>query len=454
MRRILMAFAAAVAMIAAPAIGDSRMNPGARLKTPPKRPPAARVIAAPLQSIADIAHVYHGGAVIDSRLRHRTFSDKQVPAILAATATRLSKAAGLDLSGDVEKLRADLVEAKLYDPRVDAAISGLVIDAALAKLGRKYTAANGWKVEYLRIVALGVPDFGGIKVPDLLERLTRYQWLRDRQFDISRWIRDWEIRVPTEAQRYVADCDSEGVPLPPDWNRGGWTRQSVGMLTEVPQSLLFLALGNPVEVWASNDRARGACIALPRWGPGKASATLGIICQSRTTGKACFWDNRPHAGGALFTIAEMDSNSVRNDWVNGRDPALIGGGKCVMCHRGGNVFLIHPNTPLALPAPAFQTNPAVRYTPLTTLGWTNPAATVVPAMPAGQQTCAGCHEVGNTSVEAASYCVFLRQAANREMPSAGVNAAGWGTTVPPDRATLVAWTDMIAFLKTRCGVSP
>ena len=329
-----------------------------------------------------------------------------------------------------------------------------VIDAAMAKGGRKFAAEYGWKVDYLRIVTLGLPDDRTVKVPAVLERLTRYQWLRDIRFDLSRWLRDWSILIPTEAERYRADCDRDGVPLPPDWNRGGWTRQSVGMLTEVPQALLFLALGNPVEVWASNDRSRGACIALPRWGAGKASATLGIICQSRTTGKACFWDNRPHAGGAKFTLAEMNANSVTKDWVNGRDAALVGGGKCVQCHRGGNVFLIHPDTPLALVAPAFQTNPAVRYTPLTTLGWTNPPATAVPALAAGQQSCAGCHEIGNTSVEKASYCAFLRMAANREMPGTGASRAGWGTTVPPDIATRPQFVDMMAFLKTQCGTSP
>ncbi len=454
MRGHLIALGVAVAMLAGQAMADNRMNPGAKLKTPPPRPAAAKVVSAPLKSIADITHVYHGGAVIDARMRLRTFDDKNVPDILAASAQQLSKQAGIDLSGDADKLRADLREAKMYDPRVEAAISGAIIDAALAKGGKRFIAANGWKVDYLRSVALGIPDPGGIKIPDLLERLTRYQWLRDIRFDLSRWLRDWTLRVPTDAERYRADCDREGVPLPPDWNRGGWTLQTVGTLAEVPQSLLFLALGNPVEVWASNDRGRGACIALPRWGANKASATLGIICQSRTTGKACFWDNRPHAGGAKFTPAEMNANSVTNDWVNGRDAALIGGGKCVQCHRGANVFLIHPNTPLALPPPTFQTNPAVRYTPLTTLGWTNPAATVVPALPAGQRSCAGCHEVANTNFEGASYCAFLHMAANREMPSAGATAAGWGTTVPPDRATLPDWSNMIAFLKTQCGASP
>lgn len=429
-------------------------NAGARLKTPPARPEAQPVVTAPLKSIADIAHVYHGGAVIDASMRHRTFTDKAVPGILANSASMLAKQAGIDRSDDIAKIRADLRQQGLLSPRVDAALYGAVIDAAMAKGGRKFAAEYGWKVDYLRIVALGLPDDRTIKVPAVIERLARYQWLRDFRFDPSRWLRDWTIRIPTDAERYRADCDREAVPLPPDWNRGGWTRQSVGSLTEVPQALLFLALGNPVEVWASNDRGRGACIALPRWGPGKASATLGIICQSRTTGKACFWDNRPHAGGAKFTLAEMNSNSVINDWVNGHDAALVGGGKCVQCHRGGNVFLIHPDTPLALLAPAFQTNPAVRYTPLTALGWTNPAATAVPALGAGQQSCAGCHEVGNTSVEKGSYCAFLRMAANREMPGPGASRAGWGTTVPPDIATRPQFVDMIAFLKTQCGTSP
>ena len=457
MRAILAALALVLGLAAAPVVGQD-LNPGAKLPTPKPRPPAARVEEKPLGSIRDIVHVYHGGRVIDHDMHLRTFGNDDLPAIMAASARDIGKLAKRDVTAETAKAKAALKAAALLSPVTAMAVDGMAMDAALA--GNKALADSlGWRVEFLRNRVLALPlqkNLASKKITAQLKAvMLRNDWLQWSRVNVGRWINPERFRIPlTSADICLADCDREGVPLPPDWGRpGNWTRQSVGTLTEVPQSLLLLAAGNPVEVWALNDRGRGACIALPRWGVGKATVALGIICQSATTGKACFWDNRDHGSTRMFTPAEAASNSVRRDWVNGRNAGLIGGGKCVQCHRGGNVFLLHPGTTLALPAPAYQTNPAVRYQPLTTLGWTNPPATVVAAQPAGQQSCAGCHEIGNTSTEGGSYCAILPQAANREMPSQA-SPAEWGTSVPPDRATAAAWTSMMARLKTACGTSP
>ena len=173
-------------------------------------------------------------------------------------------------------------------------------------------------------------------------------------------------------------------------------------------------------------------------GVGKTSVTLGVICQSKTTGKACFWDNRPHVGGATFSPAQMAANTITADWVNGSDPALVGGGKCTLCHRGPNVFLIHPGTPLQLPAPAYTTASPVWYTPVNAMGWVNPPQTAL----AGAGGCKSCHAIGSTTIEKTSYCAILKKAATNEMPSQA-SPAGWTTPA-------AAYAAHINAMKTNC----
>lgn len=111
--------------------------------------------------------------------------------------------------------------------------------------------------------------------------------------------------------------------------------------------------------------------ALPLKHEGDISV-LGIICQSRRTGKACFWDNidisaerdaggnfpRITGEGVILRIAEIKNGSNLAE-------------NCTLCHRGSNAFLIHPNTVLGTP---LNRLPDVRYSPIGQPQWTNPPA--------------------------------------------------------------------------------
>jgi hypothetical protein len=161
----------------------------------------------------------------------------------------------------------------------------------------------------------------------------------------------------------------------------------------------FLESGPSTEVW-TYETPEGLAYALPRKN-GAFISLLGIISQSKATGKACFWDNREASTGRRITgegimlrIAELENGSSLSE-------------NCTVCHRGGNAFIIHPKTPLGIPA---NRDPDVRYTPIGQAGWENP-----PAFSAsGSGSCSSCHEIADPTT---SYCKILRQAAEKTMPN-------------------------------------
>jgi hypothetical protein len=196
------------------------------------------------------------------------------------------------------------------------------------------------------------------------------------------------------------------VPIPPDWAESGtpWVLQ--GTLTQN-----LLQPGEYAAVWTYSDPStRGACIALPR-GNGSVGTLNGFICQSATTGHACFWDNKRR--GSADAVGWRDLRLVISELQDGSN--LAKEENCTACHRGNNVFLISPDDPTwskvlrgPLSGPStgtFTTQVETssdnqgghpRYIPITTLpprsSWENPFA------PGG---CAGaCHELhlGNFSV--------------------------------------------------------
>lgn len=133
---------------------------------------------------------------------------------------------------------------------------------------------------------------------------------------------------------YMSECRARGVPIPPDWAETGtpWVLQ--GELTE---NLLFP--GRFAGVWTySHPTIRGACIALPR-DSGAVGTLAGFICQSATTGHACFWDNTKRGEstplgwkGKTIVISELQDGSNLQE-------------NCTSCHKGNNVFLISPDDP-------------------------------------------------------------------------------------------------------------
>lgn len=243
---------------------------------------------------------------------------------------------------------------------------------------------------------------------------------------------DADIQTPPEsAASYVEACRASGVPVPPDWPDAKWIDQ--GALT-----LQFVSGNLDTEVFAYKDPTTpGVCYALPRRDKAGSIQLLGIICQSATTGKACFWDNKkpdntPITGKTISLTIKDISNGM----------TLVE--NCTNCHRGDNVFNIHPGTALDLsragaPGGPYDTSAAVRYTPIAQAGWSNPGPLVLGPRTTGQSSCTSCHDFPETKPD---YCAaVLELAARTTMPPFGPTRAGW-----PPSITNAKYTDHITQL--------
>ncbi len=205
---------------------------------------------------------------------------------------------------------------------------------------------------------------------------------------------------------YMQECRVKGVPIPPDWPGTAWA--SHGDLTEKLIEQQYLA-----SVWSYADpRIRGACIAL-----GRGDGSFGVICQSATTGYACFWQN----GGRESEVGQIDWKPDKKMQIQAlRDPYIGFKEPCVLCHRGSNAYIFSPDddtwakvlrppldhshpgagTPyrptfttrlesssqhwtVTLPNGEMKTYP--RFTPIGPLGWNNP-------LPQPDIQCGACHE--------------------------------------------------------------
>jgi hypothetical protein len=150
---------------------------------------------------------------------------------------------------------------------------------------------------------------------------------------------------------YMAFCRKQRVPIPPDWAAMGTTWVEQGTLTQN-----LLDPGAYADVWTYSDPVRrGACIALPR-----GNGQVGIICQSATTGNACFWDNKlrsdgPTAppvdwrGGTRLIISQLQDGSNLQE-------------NCTDCHLGNNVFLMAPDDPTWVKVLTHLTSPGSTFT--------------------------------------------------------------------------------------------
>lgn len=157
---------------------------------------------------------------------------------------------------------------------------------------------------------------------------------------------------PTEPARvavvsegnYLASCREKDVPVPPDWAplSSEWERHgNVHTILLTPNHVEQTPVDGTsfASVWSYASRdVRGACIAL-----GRSSGTFQIICQSATTGHACFWSNDPSSPTTRWTpeTAEVSIDSLR-DPVQGFAPGTV---PCTECHRGNNAFLYAPDDP-------------------------------------------------------------------------------------------------------------
>ncbi len=143
---------------------------------------------------------------------------------------------------------------------------------------------------------------------------------------------------------YLETCRTNGVPIPPDWTRSSSEWESHGNLKTIlltPNSLDEAPVDETsfASVWSyAPPQRRGACIAL-----GRSSGSFQIICQSATTGYACFWGNDTHSPNTRWT---PESSEVRIASL--RDPAQGFPSEtvpCTDCHRGNNAFLYAPDDP-------------------------------------------------------------------------------------------------------------
>ena len=143
---------------------------------------------------------------------------------------------------------------------------------------------------------------------------------------------------------YLESCRAKGVPVPPDWTRSSSEWQNHGNLKTIlltPNTIEQTPVDQPTfaSVWSyAPPQGKGACIAL-----GRSGGSFQLICQSATTGYACFWGNDPTDSSTSWTpeTTEIRIASLR-DPVQGFAPGAVA---CTECHRGNNAFLVAPDDP-------------------------------------------------------------------------------------------------------------
>lgn len=210
---------------------------------------------------------------------------------------------------------------------------------------------------------------------------------------------------------YLESCREKDVPIPPDWNSSSSEWQHHGNLHTILLTSNSLDQ-TPVDdtsfarVWSyASPDLRGACIAL-----GRSSGTFQVICQSATTGHACFWSNNPSSSSTSWNpeTTEVPIASLR-DPVQGFAPDTVA---CTECHRGNNAFLYAPDDPTwatvlrpEQPRPTFTTrveqsshhgqltfgSTTISYPRFIPIGGTSMALTN--PLPTGPACSGSCHEL-------------------------------------------------------------
>lgn len=143
---------------------------------------------------------------------------------------------------------------------------------------------------------------------------------------------------------YMKICRANAVPIPPDWKSSAseWERHgNLSTILLTPNHLDKVQADNTTfaSVWSyASPTVRGACLAL-----GRNGGAFQVICQSATTGHACFWGNDPSQTSSHWTpeTAEVTMASL-SDPEQGFAPGTVA---CTECHRGTNAFLVAPDDP-------------------------------------------------------------------------------------------------------------
>ena len=216
--------------------------------------------------------------------------------------------------------------------------------------------------------------------------------------------------LPTTA--YAVKCKQAGVPLPPPFTSGDWRK--VGRL---PANRIFASKLPRADVLVykpvgTDKKPLGLCVALPRGDESGSVDLLGVICQSKSSGKACFWDNVDRSAVPKLPPTRVKGASLKEVDIDlFQDGALLGE-NCTNCHRGDNVFVIHEDTFMAQ-APMDETtrSPDVSpYAPIGQTAWANPQHANPPS------NCTNCHSLPEFS---RPYCTtVLLKSLGETMPPA------------------------------------
>ena len=266
------------------------------------------------------------GKLFDKDLNEIILDDELVDAIQDSMIEELSKqvnekkiADSLGVIKEAQKLLTTkditVVEANL----IKNGIIGILLEGSSEKLIDLYH----WRYNIIlgrsrNIYLPTIADLVRPRIVDLLEHLRLFDFLRDL--------------VLVRESNYIRDCRAHSVPIPPDWEETGTAWVKHGQLTTN-----LLEKGRFAEVWSYSDpNVRGGCIALPR-GSGAAGSALGIICQSATTGHACFWDNIKL--GETRAFGWKNKRVVISQIQDGSNLNL----NCTGCHQGNNVFIVAPD---------------------------------------------------------------------------------------------------------------
>ena len=267
-----------------------------------------------------IAYAGHG-MLFDKSFKEITLTPELIRQIQDSTLDEISKVKRPNAEAAAQIQQAQkILSDKLISAEEAVLLKGAIINKHLQDASTGLKAKYDWRNKLIlsKYWHLVDPQYQSEINPAILARLKELGF-----FDLFK-VRD---------TNYMADCRTHNVPIPPDWAESGTAWRLQGTLTQnILQPNGFAA------VWTYSDPGRrGACIALPR-GSGAPGSVAGIICQSATTGHACFWDNklRSNPGSA---IGWSGKRLVINDLVDGSN--LVE--NCTGCHRGNNVYLISPD---------------------------------------------------------------------------------------------------------------
>jgi hypothetical protein len=303
-------------------------------------------------------------------------------------------------TADAKRDLKPLFFSKDLDEKNQLIVRSAILDELLSAAEPKLRERYDWRQDLMR---RGVPPETVIP-PDVLELL--------RQNDLR-------IRTPLAAAEYIAACEAQEVPIPPDWPDERWVHQ--GRL-----GFTFISMGRTADVYTYKALdVPGICYALPRANARGKIELLSITCQSKRTGKACFWDNRTIMDELISPVTTLVVHNIGNGYTLGEN--------CTDCHRGYNAYNIHPGTVLdvtrskVVPAPydpdrPWESDPDVRYSPIGRPAYQNPppldSTQLPPPAPIREgfvPACNGCHEIPQT--RGALYCgSVLTQAMSVTMP--------------------------------------